>query len=196
MEDDKGVVARFVIGKSSNREDSLDKGIDTENSQSNDFLVLEDCVEAPEETPKKAKLFFAYAAEKWDAEFYAKVNDDIYVNIDALAAALVAHLDKPRIYIGCMKSGEVFSEQGQKWYEPDWWKFGDKKSYFRHASSEMYVISQALAKFISINRYILRTYAHDDVSAGSWFIGLDVKHVDDSKFCCSSWSSGAICAGV
>ncbi|KAK4749719.1 hypothetical protein SAY87_027168 [Trapa incisa] len=196
MEDDKGVVARFVIGKSSNRGDNLDRGIDTENSQSNDFLLLEDHVEAPEETPKKAKLFFAYAAEKWDAEFYAKVKDDIYVNIDALAAALVAHLDKPRIYIGCMKSGEVFSEHGHKWYEPDWWKFGDKKSYFRHASGEMYVISQALAKFISINRYILRTYAHDDVTSGSWFIGLDVKHVDDSKFCCSSWSSGAICGGV
>lgn len=38
-------------------------------------------MEAPEEFPKKAKLFFAYAAEKWDAEFYAKVNDDIYVNM-------------------------------------------------------------------------------------------------------------------
>ncbi|RYR47980.1 hypothetical protein Ahy_A07g033966 isoform B [Arachis hypogaea] len=83
-----------------------------------------------------------------------------------------------------------------RWYEPEWWKFGDKKSYFRHASGEMYVISRALAKFVSINRFVLRTYAHDDVSAGSWFIGLDVKHVDESKFCCSSWSTGAICAGV
>ncbi|PKI52111.1 hypothetical protein CRG98_027527 [Punica granatum] len=119
-------------------------------------------------------------------------------NRDAIRKAWMgnAHLDKPRVYIGCMKSGEVFSEQGHKWYEPDWWKFGDKKSYFRHASGELYVISQALAKFISINRSILHTYAHDDVSAGSWFIGLDIKHVDDSKFCCSSWSSGAICAGV
>jgi hypothetical protein len=95
-----------------------------------------------------------------------------------------------------MKSGEVFSEKNHKWYEPEWWKFGDKKSYFRHASGETYVISRALAKFISINRSILRTYAHDDVSAGSWFIGLDVKHVDEAKFCCSSWSTGAICAGV
>ncbi|XP_031379601.1 hydroxyproline O-galactosyltransferase HPGT1-like [Punica granatum] len=196
MENDKGVIARFVIGKSSNQGDSLERGIEAENRQSNDFIILDDLVEAPEETSKKAKLFFAYAAEKWDAEFYAKVKDDIYVYIDPLAASLAAHLDKPRVYIGCMKSGEVFSEQGHKWYEPDWWKFGDKKSYFRHASGELYVISQALAKFISINRSILHTYAHDDVSAGSWFIGLDVKHVDDSKFCCSSWSSGAICAGV
>lgn len=38
-------------------------------------------MEANEDLPKKAKLFFAHAAEKWEAEFYAKVNDDVYVNI-------------------------------------------------------------------------------------------------------------------
>ncbi|KAE8728238.1 hypothetical protein F3Y22_tig00004663pilonHSYRG00003 [Hibiscus syriacus] len=46
----------------------------------------------------------------------------------------------------------------------------------------MYVISGTLAKFISINRNLLRSYAHDDVSVGSWFLGLDVKHVDEGKF--------------
>lgn len=141
-------------------------------------------------------MFFIHAAENWNAEFYAKVNDDVYVNIDTLGATLATHLDKPRVYIGCMKSGEVFSESTHKWYEPDWWKFGDGKSYFRHASGEIYVISQALAQFISINRSILLSYAHDDVTTGSWFIGLDVKYIDDTKFCCSSWASGAICAGV
>ncbi|XP_062149392.1 hydroxyproline O-galactosyltransferase HPGT1 isoform X2 [Alnus glutinosa] len=196
MEHKKGIVVRFVIGRSANRGDSMDKSIDSENRQNNDFVILDDHVEAVEELPKKAKLFFVHAADKWDADFYAKVNDDVYVNIDALGTTLAAHLDKPRLYIGCMKSGEVFSEASHKWYEPDWWKFGDKKSYFRHASGELYVISQALAKFVSINRSILRTYAHDDVSAGSWFIGLDVKHVNEGKFCCSSWSAGAICAGV
>ncbi|KAL2517257.1 putative beta-1 [Abeliophyllum distichum] len=125
-----------------------------------------------------------------------KVNDDIYVNIDALGAVLSSHLDQPRAYIGCMKSGEVFSQPSHKWYEPDWWKFGDGKSYFRHASGEIFAISQALAQFISINRLFLHMYSHDDVSAGSWFIGLDVKHVDEGKFCCSSWSSGAVCAAA
>ncbi|XP_045814989.1 hydroxyproline O-galactosyltransferase HPGT1-like isoform X2 [Trifolium pratense] len=70
------------------------------------------------------------------------------------------------------------------------------KKYFRHASGEVYVISKALTQFISINRFILRTYAHNDVSTGSWFIGLDVMHIDENKFCCSSWSAGSICAGV
>ncbi|TQD81489.1 hypothetical protein C1H46_032932 [Malus baccata] len=152
MENEKGIIARFVIGRSANRGDSLDQAIDNENRKTKDFIILDTHVESPEEFPKKSKLFFAHAAEKWNAEFYSKVNDDVYVNIDALGATLATHLDKPRVYMGCMKSGEVFSQPSQKWYEPEWWKFGDKKSYFRHASAEMYVISQALAKFVSINR--------------------------------------------
>lgn len=45
---------------------------------------------------------------------------------------------------------------------------------------------------ICVGRSILRTYAHDDISTGSWFIGLDVEHIDEQKFCCSSWSSGLL----
>ncbi|KAG8661876.1 hydroxyproline O-galactosyltransferase HPGT1 isoform X2 [Manihot esculenta] len=196
LEDEKGIVVRFVIGRSANHGDSLDREIDSENRQTNDFIVLDGKVEATEEAPKKTKLFFINAVENWNAEFYVKINDDVFVNIDALGATLSTHLDKPRVYIGCMKSGEVFSEPNHKWYEPDWWKFGDGKSYFRHASGEIYAISRALAQFISINRSILRTYAHDDVSTGSWFIGLAAKFINEGNFCCSSWSPGALCAAV
>ncbi|XVF51446.1 hypothetical protein PTKIN_Ptkin04bG0186000 [Pterospermum kingtungense] len=193
LEEEKGIVVRFVIERSANHGDSLDREIDNEHSQTNDFIILNH-VEAPEECSKKIKIFFVNAVESWDAEFYVKVNNDVYVKIDALGATLSTHLDKPRVYMGCMNSGEVFSEPTHKWYEPDWWKFGDAKSYFRHASHEIYAISRALGQFISINRSIFWIYAHVYVSAGSWFIGLDVKLVDERKFCCSSWSTGSICA--
>ncbi|KAM7261342.1 hypothetical protein ACFE04_008709 [Oxalis oulophora] len=39
-------------------------------------------IETPTGLPEKTKLFFAYAAENWNAEFFAKVNDDVYVNVD------------------------------------------------------------------------------------------------------------------
>ncbi|ERN04589.1 hypothetical protein AMTR_s00075p00098720, partial [Amborella trichopoda] len=188
LEDDKGIAVRFIIGRSANRGDSLDRAIDEENSKTNDFLILEDHVEVSEELSKKTKKFFVSAADTWDSDFYAKVNDDVYVNLDSLGAMLTKYWEQPRVYIGCMKSGEVFSERSHKWYEPDWWKFGDKRSYFRHASGEMYIISRALAQFISINRGTLSTYAHDDVTVGSWMIALDVKHVDEGKLCCSTWS--------
>lgn len=49
------------------------------------FLIEQDNhIEAPEDVSKKIKLFFSHAADTWDAEFYAKVNDDIYVNLGKL----------------------------------------------------------------------------------------------------------------
>lgn len=194
LEHDKGILVRFIIGRSANRGDSIDRSIDKENANTDDLIILENHVEGSEEQPKKTKRFFTYAADTWDAEFYVKVNDNINVNIDALEVLLKSHMDKPRVYMGCMKSGEVFSDPNNRWYEPESWKFGDNKSYFRHASGEMFVISRALAQFISINRSILRTYAHDDVSVGSWMIGLNAKYVDEGKLCCSSWPSGSLCS--
>ncbi|XP_024026947.1 hydroxyproline O-galactosyltransferase HPGT1 [Morus notabilis] len=196
LADKKGIIVRFVIGRSSKREDSLDGEIDRENKHTNDFIVLDDQEESPEKRSKKIMAFLVHAVENWEAEFFVKVNDDVFVNIDALGAMLSTYLEKSRIYVGCMKSGEVFSEPTNRWYEPDWWKFGNAKSYFRHASSDIYAISRALAQYVSVNKFILRTYAHDDISAGSWFIGLDVKHIDERKFCCSSQSAGVICANA
>ncbi|KAI8001136.1 Hydroxyproline O-galactosyltransferase HPGT1 [Camellia lanceoleosa] len=37
--------------------------------------------QAPEELPKKTKLFFAHAAENWDAEFYAKMPWEIHLQL-------------------------------------------------------------------------------------------------------------------
>ena len=34
--------------------------------------------------------------------------------------------------------------------------------------------------------HILHRYANEDVSLGSWFIGLDVEHIDDRSFCCGT----------
>ncbi|KAJ7541026.1 hypothetical protein O6H91_10G042000 [Diphasiastrum complanatum] len=194
LEVDKGMVIRFVVGRSPNKGDSLDRLIDAENSETKDFLILNNHVEEPEEFPRKAKFFFSVAVETWDADFYMKVDDDVFVKIDKLGEMLATHWDKPRVYVGCMKSGEVVTDSKQRWYEPEYWKFGDEKSYFRHAGGQMYGISKALAQYISINSAYLHVYQHEDVSVGSWMIGLDVEHVDERRLCCASPSNGAICA--
>ena len=33
---------------------------------------------------------------------------------------------------------------------------------------------------------MLHKYANEDVSLGSWFIGLDVEHIDNRKLCCGT----------
>ncbi|KAL9400371.1 hypothetical protein Peur_009332 [Populus x canadensis] len=192
--EERGVVIRFVIGRSANRGDSLDRNIDGENRSTKDFLILEGHEEAQEELPKKVKYFFSTAVQTWDAEFYVKVDDNINLDLEGLIELLEHRRRQDSAYIGCMKSGEVVTEEGKPWYEPEWWKFGDEKSYFRHASGSLLILSKNLARYIDINSASLRSYAHDDISVGSWMMGVQATYIDDNRLCCSSIKQDKVCS--
>ncbi|KAL4296761.1 hypothetical protein GQ457_12G015060 [Hibiscus cannabinus] len=186
LEREKGIVIRFMIGHSATSNSILDRAIDSEDAQHKDFLRLEH-VEGYHELSAKTKIFFSTAVAKWDADFYVKVDDDVHVNLGMLATTLGRHRSKPRVYIGCMKSGPVLSQKNVKYHEPEYWKFGEEgNKYFRHATGQIYAISKDLATYISINQPILHKYANEDVSLGSWFIGLEVEHIDDRNMCCGT----------
>ncbi|KAM7280351.1 hypothetical protein ACFE04_007485 [Oxalis oulophora] len=140
LEEEKGIVIRFVIGHSATSGGILDRAVEAEDQ-------------------KHATL----------------------------GATLARHRSKPRVYIGCMKSGPVLAQKGVRYREPEYWKFGaEGNKYFRHATGQLYAISKDLAAYISINQNVLHKYANEDVSTGSWFIGLDVEHVDDRRLCCGT----------
>ncbi|KAK8964953.1 putative beta-1,3-galactosyltransferase 8 [Platanthera guangdongensis] len=186
LEMEKGIVMRFVIGHSATRGGVLDRAIDAEEAETKDFLRLEHA-EGYHELSTKTRVFFAAAVSIWDADFYVKVDDDVHVNLGMLVTTLSRHRTKPRVYIGCMKSGPVLSQKGLKYHEPEFWKFGEEgNKYFRHATGQIYAISKDLAAYISINAPILHRYANEDVSLGSWLIGLDVQHIDDRTMCCGT----------
>ncbi|KAH6797136.1 Galactosyltransferase family protein [Perilla frutescens var. hirtella] len=186
LEEEKGIVVRFMIGHSATSNSILDRAIDSEDGQHNDFIKLNH-VEGYHELSAKTKSFFDAAVARWDAEFYVKVDDDVHVNLGTLAATLARHRSKPRVYIGCMKSGPVLHQKNVKYHEPEYWKFGEEgNKYFRHATGQIYAISRDLAKYISVNQDILHKYANEDVSLGAWFIGLEVEHVDDRSMCCGT----------
>nr|XP_043627358.1 beta-1,3-galactosyltransferase 7-like [Erigeron canadensis] len=186
LEKEKGIVVRFIIGHSVTSKSILDRAIDSEESQHKDFLRLKH-VEGYHELTAKTRTFFATAYANWDAQFYVKVDDDVHVNLGMLASTLDRHLTKPRVYIGCMKSGPVLSQKNVKYHEPEYWKFGEEgNKYFWHATGQIYAISKDLAAYISNNQAILHKYANEDVSLGAWFIGLDVEHIDDRNMCCGT----------
>ncbi|XP_059641975.1 hydroxyproline O-galactosyltransferase HPGT3-like [Cornus florida] len=192
--EERGVAIRFVIGRSPNRGDSLDRSIDEENRTTKDFLILDGHEEAQEELPNKAKFFFSTAVQIWDAEFYVKVDDNIDIELDGLIELLESRRGKEAAYIGCMKSGDVITEEGKPWYEPEWWKFGDGKSYFRHASGSLFILSKELAQYIYINSASLKSYAHDDISVGSWMMGIQATYIDDSRTCCMNSRQDKVCS--
>ncbi|PWZ20378.1 putative beta-1,3-galactosyltransferase 3 [Zea mays] len=144
MEEEKGIVIRFVIGHSATPGGILDRAIDAEDRKHEDFMRLEH-VEGYLELAAKTKAYFVAAVSTWDAEYYVKVDDDVHVNIATLGNTLARHRSKPRAYVGCMKSGPVLAQ-----------------------------------------KHVLHKYANEDVSLGSWFIGLDVEHVDDRRLCCGT----------
>ncbi|KAL6655470.1 hypothetical protein ACP70R_006296 [Stipagrostis hirtigluma subsp. patula] len=186
LEDEKGIIIRFTIGHSATANNVLDKAIDAEDEIHHDFLRL-DHVEGYHKLSAKTKIFFSTAVALWDADFYVKVDDDVHLNLGMLVTTLGRHKLKPRVYIGCMKSGPVLSDKNAKYHEPEFWKFGeDGNKYFRHATGQLYAISKDLATYISINKPILHKYANEDVSLGAWFIGLDVEHIDDRDMCCGT----------
>nr|CAN63417.1 hypothetical protein VITISV_007689 [Vitis vinifera] len=186
LEEEKGIIVRFVIGHSATSGGILDRAIEAEDRRHGDFLRLEH-VEGYLELSAKTKAYFATAVAMWDADFYVKVDDDVHVNIATLGATLARHRSKPRIYIGCMKSGPVLAQKGVRYHEPEYWKFGEEgNKYFRHATGQLYAISKDLATYISINQHVLHKYANEDVSLGSWFIGLDAEHIDDRRLCCGT----------
>jgi len=81
----------------------------------------------------------------------------------------------------------VYVNSDSKYYEPDHWKFGtDGNNYFRHATRQLYAVTRDLATYISANRHILHKYSNEDVSFGSWLIGLEVEHVDERSLCCGT----------
>ncbi|KAI4337294.1 hypothetical protein L6164_015727 [Bauhinia variegata] len=192
--EERGVIIRFVIGRSANRGDSLDRNIDEENRSTKDFLILEGHEEAQEELPKKVKFFLSTAVQNWDADIYVKVDDNIDLDLEGLISLLERRRGQNGAYIGCMKSGDVITEEGKPWYEPEWWKFGDEKSYFRHAAGALVILSKNLAKYININSVSLKTYAYDDTSLGSWMMGVQSTYIDDSRLCCSSIAQDKICS--
>ncbi|KAM7525956.1 hypothetical protein LguiA_015858 [Lonicera macranthoides] len=186
LEKEKGIIIRFVIGHSATPGGVLDRAIDAEEGQHKDFLRLNH-VEGYHELSSKTQIYFSTAASQWDADFYIKVDDDVHVNLGMVGSTLARHRSKPRVYIGCMKSGPVLAQKGVKYHEPESWKFGEEgNKYFRHATGQLYAISKDLATYISVNRHILHRFANEDVSLGSWFIGLDVEHIDDRSLCCGT----------
>uniref|UniRef100_A0A453SVX3 Hexosyltransferase n=5 Tax=Aegilops tauschii subsp. strangulata TaxID=200361 RepID=A0A453SVX3_AEGTS len=183
LEEEKGIIIRFVIGHSAISGGIVDRAIAAEDRKHGDFMRL-DHVEGYLELSGKTKTYFATAVALWDANFYVKVDDDVHVNIATLGQILSKHISRPRVYTGCMKSGPVLSDKEVRYYEPEHWKFGDK--YFRHATGQLYAISKDLATYISLNKHVLHKYVNEDVSLGAWFIGLDVEHIDDRRLCCGT----------
>ncbi|KAK6919365.1 LOW QUALITY PROTEIN: Glycosyl transferase, family 31 [Dillenia turbinata] len=146
LEEEKGIIIRFVIGHSATIGGVLDRAILAEELKHGDFLRLVSL--------KTASIHRMHEIGSGPCSEYPM---------------------------------ELNLIRGVKYHEPEYWKFGEPGNrYFRHATGQLYAISRDLATYIEKNEGVLHKYANEDVSLGSWFIGLDVQHVDDRRLCCGT----------
>ncbi|KAK9842558.1 hypothetical protein WJX81_006050 [Elliptochloris bilobata] len=191
LEDDKGVVIRFLIGYSEQKDDPDEVRIQEEIKEHGDIWRL-DMVDTYADLSLKTLKMFTVLPQKIDADFYFKIDDDVAVNVDAMATYLTQRRNQGNLYLGCMKSGQVLTDRRYKWFEPEYWRFGDPASaegqinYMRHASGQVYGLSGPVARYIGRNGPILHRFANEDVTLGAWLVGLEVTHVDERRLCCDS----------
>ena len=190
-EDDLGVLIRFVVGHSDQKDDPDEARLRAEAAEFGDIVRL-DMVDTYADLSMKTLKMFSVLPDMWDAAFYFKIDDDVAVNVPALADYLAQRAGQGNLYLGCMKSGQVLTDRRYKWFEPEHWRFGDAATaqgainYPRHASGQVYGLAAPVARYIGRSAPVLHRFANEDVGLGAWLLGLDVKHVDERRLCCDS----------
>ncbi|XP_024400805.1 probable beta-1,3-galactosyltransferase 14 [Physcomitrium patens] len=182
LEKSTGLVFRFVIGHTADSRKM--KALEEEAEEHKDFL----CIDS-EETYNKLNLktlaYFRTAYALFDAEFYMKIDDDIYLRPDRLATLLSKPRESPRTYLGCMKKGPVVTSPSYKWYEPKAFMIGSE--YFLHAYGPIYGLSrEVVANFAATKNQMYRMFMNEDVTIGAWMLAMDVEHEDNRDICATA----------
>jgi galactosylxylosylprotein 3-beta-galactosyltransferase len=191
---------RFIIGHSSNAAAEAD--IAKEEANYGGFLRLplqEDYMNLT----NKTLMFFRTVINLYDPEYIIKADDDVYLRVDRVPVAVRQWKDKTADYIGCMKTGQVYTSKSFRWYEPQHAVLGSS-SYFTHCWGTIYVLSGRAAEHLAtLNSNMLRFFANEDVTVGSWMLAARVQHFDDRRLCEKSCSETSIavfdipeCAGL
>ncbi|KAH1218360.1 putative beta-1,3-galactosyltransferase 13 [Glycine max] len=190
LEEATGLAFRFVIGKTSDR--SKMSALQKEVAQYDDFILL-DIEEEYSKLPYKTLAFFKAAYALFEAEFYVKADDDIYLRPDRLSLLLAKERSHPQTYIGCMKKGPVFTDPKLKWYEPLSNLLG--KEYFLHAYGPIYALSaDVVSSLVALknNRQIFRMFSNEDVTIGAWMLAMNVNHENNLELCARECTSTSI----
>lgn len=188
LEQATGLAFRFVIGKTADSRKMAE--LDEEIEKYNDFLRI-DFEEEYLNLPKKTLAFFKAAYLLFDADFYVKADDDIYLRPDRLATLLAKDRTSPRTYLGCMKKGPVITDPKLKWYEPQGNMLGSE--YFFHAYGPIYALSSEVVASLALARNdSFRYFINEDVTVGAWMLAMNVNHEDNRDLCDSKCTATSI----
>ncbi|KAF7836658.1 putative beta-1,3-galactosyltransferase 14 [Senna tora] len=179
LEEATGLAFRFIIGRSNDK--SKMSALQREVAQYDDFIQL-DLEEEYSKLPYKTLAFFKASYALFEAEFYVKADDDIYLRPDRLSLLLAKERNHPQTYIGCMKKGPVFTDPKLKWYEPLSHLLGSE--YFLHSYGPIYALSaDVVASLVALKNNSFRMFSNEDVTIGAWMLSMNVNHENNHQLC-------------
>ena len=186
--DEVGIVVKFVIGQGTG--EASQTMIEMEQQKHKDIMML-DVEEDYHNLVTKSREFFRKVMASYSPKYIVKVDDDVYLQLPRLTAA-VKQWDSMHVdYTGCMKRGEVHMDPHLKWFEPQHALLG--REYFSHTWGSLYVLSGRAADAISsISPSLLRRFGNEDVTIGLYMLATDMQHYDDRRLCMSSCEGGGI----
>ncbi|GMH38226.1 hypothetical protein BSKO_06110 [Bryopsis sp. KO-2023] len=198
LEKEKGIVVRFVVGHSA---DPKQEEVMGEEEKANEDFIRIPLTESYYGLTNKTKNFFTTAAALYDAEWYVKVDDDVYLMVERILLAAKQWAKMGAGYIGCMKHGYVWKEENTRWFEPQHLLLGNE--YYLHAYGSIYVMSKRTVEDVIVRNFNnLRYFANEDTTVGSWMLGHNVTHFEDMRLCATHCSGKAVgilrneCAGL
>jgi len=184
---DMGLVIKFVVSR------EHDADVRALASELPGSVMVLDEVESETylDLPTKVHAFLAQAAREYDVDWVVKADDDIWLNPERLAAAL-KEWGAMGDYVGCMKTGPIFTSPDQRWYEPDHALLGSKE-YFRHAWGPIYALQRRAVEAVTqIPAGSLRHFANEDVTVGAWMLALAMAHHHDPRLCSAHCSATSV----
>ncbi|ONI12483.1 hypothetical protein PRUPE_4G167600 [Prunus persica] len=188
VEEATGLAFRFVIGKTKEKQKMAE--LAKEVAEYDDFLLL-DIEEEYSKLPYKTLAFFKAAYALFEADFYVKADDDIYLRPDRLSLLLAKERSHSQTYLGCMKKGPVFTDPKLKWYEPLSYLLGSE--YFLHAYGPLYALSaDVVASLVALRNNSFRMFSNEDVTIGAWMLAMNVNHENNQALCSPRCTSTSI----
>ncbi|CAI7877541.1 unnamed protein product, partial [Closterium sp. NIES-53] len=92
-------------------------------------------------------VYFTSLFKLYEAEFYVKADDDIYLIPERLSSLIARPRDSPRTYLGCFKRGSVITDPKKRWFEPKSELLGSH--YFAHAFGSIYSLSYGVVQTLN-----------------------------------------------
>lgn len=188
------MVVRFLI---ENTFSGIFEGMIVKEAESSSDIILIETEAGKSKHAHRVLKGLSRAVKDVSAAFYFLSLDKIIIFPDRLSSLLDSLRDRGDIYMGSMKSGPVVRDSSSRWFEEKHWRFGDAKGenndpqYPRHARGHFYGFSAPVARFLARNKEVLHAYSNEDVTVGTWMLGLNVDYVDEGLLNCDIKSCGS-----